>query len=168
MGRKVFLPLTQRFSDSLEKPTAAAMRERLGGRPSGHGSVDVGGRALTLGSFVALEGTGRIGVLLAVADASVDVYVDRGTVKRTLVTAIREHHGERSQELEDVAASIGVFGGLAEGQQVSVERSPGEIVTGTLVEKCRYGGIVELEDRSTLAVGFKKLWPSTTAASRPS
>lgn len=166
MARKVFLPLTQRMSDSIQKPTATVMRERLGGRVTSEPLLEVEGASVPLGGYVVI--TSRVGVLLAVSGDAVDVYVERGTVKRTLASEVRAHRGAAPAELGSVSESVVVFARLSEGQRVSVERSSGEVATGTLIEKCRYGAIVELDDRTLLAVGFRKVWPSTTEASTPS
>jgi hypothetical protein len=167
VGRKVFLPLTQRFADSVATPTVKQMRERLGGKFVSGARLERDGVVLPLGSFVAFEDSGRLGVLLSVGESSVDVYVDRGTVKRTLPASVGPHRGRPPAELEEVSASVALFARIAEGERVSVERSPGLVVEGTLVEKCRYGAIVELDgaERVTLAVGFRKIWPSDRASS---
>ncbi len=229
MVRKVFLHLSQSFSDSIEKPTAIAMRKRLGGRlsdalpalptallgeaspgdalpedalpgealpgdalpgdalpdnevPSVDASVFGVVEAPRLGSIVALRSPKgstspepteaaaalRLGVLLASSGGVADVYIDRGIVKRTSLSLVGRHDGPSSSDLALVAQSVLVFARLVEGQRVEIERAPGEVVKGTLVEKCRYGAIVELDDHALLGVGFRKVWPACESGSTPS
>ena len=180
MARKVFLPLSQRFSDRLEKPTAMAMRERLGGRLVSDAAVLGGARALPLGAIVALAGSseamvssdaatgGRLGVLLSLNGDVADVYVEHGIVKRTAAKLLAPHSGSSPADLALVAKSVLVFARLIEGQRVDIERGPGDVIAGTLLEKCRYGAIVELDDRALLGVGFRKISPTSTTGSPPS
>jgi hypothetical protein len=181
MTRKIFLPLTQQLSNSIDKPNAIAMRKRLGGRISSDAAIARSSGPIVLGAFVSIQSavdspvsepeiTKRVGVLLAITGQSVDVYLERGIVKRTAVEAVSAHEGEGPADLVAVAESVMVFARLHEGQRVEVERSPSDIPCATLVEKCRYGAIVELEDRSLLGVGFRKIWPKQTPSTpgRPS
>jgi hypothetical protein len=107
-------------------------------------------------------------VLLASSGGVADVYIDRGIVKRTSLSLVGRHDGPSSSDLALVAQSVLVFARLVEGQRVEIERAPGDVVKGTLVEKCRYGAIVELDDHALLGVGFRKVWPTCGPGSAPS
>ena len=63
-------------------------------------------------------------------------------------------------ELSTVANDARVFGSLAEGQRVRYEPDPGHFAEGTLIEKCRFGGLVLLEDGTLVGVGFRRIWPT--------
>jgi len=170
MGRKIFLPLSQRISDSIDKPNATSMRKRLGGRLVSETAISTPDGPLVLGSLVIVEGASnevptsessppRVGVLLAISGRVVDVYLERGLVKRTALDLLRPFFGTTPPELATASKSATVFARLSEGQRVEIERTPTEVVVATLVEKCRYGALVELDDRSLLGVGFRKIWP---------
>ena len=49
---------------------------------------------------------------------------------------------------------------LRTGQRITFQRRDGSVGEGTLVEKCRYGSLVGLEDGRVLAVSFRKLAPA--------
>lgn len=133
------------------------MRERLGGRQSSSSP-----RAGKLVSLLSAGGVPQVGVLLSDADDGCDVLFERGLVKRTASDTISPHEGKASEELVALASQARVFAGLAEGSRVLVEQE-GARTVGVLVEKCRWGGLVELADRKLLGVGFRRLWPAPRA-----
>jgi len=158
MARRVFLPLTDRLTKGDGPPSASAMRARLGGRLGAgpHGTTVAPGAIVS----VATGGDSyQVGVLLCVASDTVDVYLERGLVKRTQPDQISHHATEPTPELERVARDVRVFQALNEGQGVIVEGDDGLRVDGTLREKCRYGALVETSAGRLLAVGFRRLWP---------
>lgn len=152
MRRRLSLPLTSNLE--LRPPSPDQMRERLGGRLSASSP-----RAGKLVSLLSSGGVPQVGVLLSDAEDGCDVLFERGLVKRTASDAISPHEGEASEELVALASQARVFAGLGEGSQVLVEQE-GERTVGVLVEKCRWGALVELEDRKLLGVGFRRLWPA--------
>jgi hypothetical protein len=152
MRRRLSLPLTSNLE--LRPPSPDQMRERLGGRLSASSP-----RAGKLVSLLSSGGLPQVGVLLSDAEDGCDVLFERGLVKRTASDAISPHEGEASEELVALASQARVFAGLGEGSQVLVEQE-GERTVGVLVEKCRWGALVELEDRKLLGVGFRRLWPA--------
>lgn len=173
MARKVFLPMSARFRDSVATPTAIEMRNRLGGRVEGERGLVVEGVTIPLGAIVTIDGArgaARTGVLLTVADGSADVYLEAGMVKRVKSELVGPLRGSPPDDLGGISESAVVFGSLSEGQDVEIERPGGQIVRAVLVEKCRYGALVELADRSLLGVGFRKVWPArpSSASSAPS
>lgn len=158
MGRKLSLPVTQRFADSTTPPTIDGMRARLGGRLQGRpGGSFPPGTAVTVGNDA---GSGRVGILLVDDGGAVDVYLERGLVKRTAPAMVARYGGDVPEALAAVAEQARVFGSLAEGQRVHVEQGDTSGVAGVLREKCRYGGLVECDTGKMLGVGFRKLWPS--------
>ena len=159
-----------RFRDALATPTAIEMRKRLGGRVAGEPALITSEGPLPLGSVVVVDGARgapREGVLLTVVEGSADIYVEAGLVKRVKAELVMPSRGASPPALAGISESAVVFGSLVEGQEVEIERADGTIVRGTLVEKCRYGSLVELEDGSLLGVGFKKIWPAHAPSAGP-
>ena len=150
MGRRVSLPLNQSLFDMGGPPTLASMRKRLGGRVATGAALTTADGVVTVGSIVSIVGIaggeGRVGVLLAITDEAVDVYVAEGIVKRTRPDLLEVHRGKVPNELAGASESAAIFGRLNEADAV-------------LVERCRYGALVELPDRLILGVGFRKIWP---------
>lgn len=162
MGRKVFLPMTQRLTDALATPTVDAMRTRLGGR-----ITEETRSPLLAGSLVTLatpRGSERVGVIVASDEHTAHVYLERGIVKRTSTGSVSLHGGETPADLIPIARQARIFASLLEGQEVLVEREDKTTQTGVLREKCRYGALVEIEGGKVLGVGFAKLWPSAAAS----
>lgn len=164
MARKVFLSRGHRITDSSEPPTVESMRKRLGGR------VAEATGAFRVGSIVDVStatGGQRTGVVLAAATATVDVFLERGIVKRTEPSRVALHIGPPPDDLARVASQAGVFATLSEGQLVHVERGQGTSTRGVLREKCRYGALVETEGGTMLGVGFQRLWPAPSPSADP-
>jgi hypothetical protein len=152
MGRKVFLPMTQRLADSLETPTVDAMRTRLGGRTAPETSSP-----LLAGSVVVLTtaaGTERLGVVVASDERTAHVYLERGIVKRTSTESVSLHAGDTPAELAPISQQARIFASLVEGQDVLLEREDKRTQPGVLREKCRYGALVEVGEGKVLGVGF--------------
>jgi hypothetical protein len=149
--RRVSLPLTERLSSSLRTPTVDAMRKRLGGRST---------TAASAGRIVRIASTERLGVVLHDKDGISDVYTERGIVRRTANDEIVPAGGPPDEELSRVADDARVYAMLAEGQRVRYQTSASEMGEARLVEKCRYGALVERDDGAILGVGFRRLWPA--------
>lgn len=164
MSRKVFLSRGQQVLDSVAPPTVDSMRKRLGGR------VAATSGAFRVGSIVTVRtsaGGSRSGVVLCAAPTSVDVFLERGIVKRTEPASVTLHVGAPPADLAQVAAQASVFATLFEGQPVHIERGQGTNTRGVLREKCRYGALVEAEGGTMLGVGFQRLWPAPKPNSGP-
>ncbi len=157
MSRKVFLPRGQALADELAPPTVDAIRKRLGGRMTDPNGPFRGGAVVDVETA---SGGKRTGVVLCCGDATVDVLLDRGIVKRTAPSRVVPHPGATPEDLAGVAAQASVFASLTEGQPVHVERTRGETSRGVLREKCRYGALVEDEGGAMLGVGFQRIWPA--------
>lgn len=151
MSRKLSLPLTL---DARSKPTADAIRRRLGGRASTEAGAGEIVRVTTDG------GAERVGVVLFTRGEDLDVWTDHGVVRRA-----RRDHVEAatrdtavSKDLGAVASDARIFGGLAEGQRVRYQHDAG-LSEGVLVEKCRFGALLLRDDGVLLGVGFRRIWP---------
>jgi len=161
MDRKLSLPLTL---TAARLPTVDVVRKRLGGRAS---TEDGAGELVTM---ITERGLERLGVVLFVRGEELDVWTDGGVVRRARREALRPAPSTGSPLDDDarkrllaVAREAQGFAALAEGQQVNYhhERGVGE---GTLVEKCRFGGLVQRADGAVLAVGFRRLWAAKERA----
>lgn len=182
MVRKLSLPLLHLGrADRITAPAAApptvdAVRERLGGRASSEPGV---------GELVMLTtATGKAlpGVVLFRRGATVDVWVDapeaahsvhnetdlsvparsrshRGLVRRARLADIAPLRVPARESLGVVAADARVFAALSEGQRIRFQDG-GDLAEGTLIEKCRFGGLVQRDDGVILGVGFRRLWPA--------
>lgn len=144
------LELLERAGGKL--PSIDAARKRLGGR----GVSDAGA-----GRVVRVDGTlgEELGVVLFVAGERVDVFTERGYVRRLEAARAPAHGGAVDPTMQRIADDVRVFDRLREGERVRYERRGGEMSAGTLLEKCRYGALVLAEDGKIVAVGFRKLWP---------
>lgn len=148
MARRLFLPLAN--GNPGASPTVDAVRRRLGGRASTEPGA---------GDLVAVasdQGAARAGVVLFVQGDDLDVWLQGGVVRRTrrsrVVTA-----AEAGDDLLSIAHAARIFAALEEGQRVCYQHDEG-VGEGNLVEKCRFGGLVERGDGTVLGVGFRRLW----------
>jgi hypothetical protein len=158
MSRKLFLPLTP---TDARPPTVDLMRKRLGGRASTEPGA---GELVTL---VTAQGLSRIGVVLFVRGEDFDIWIDSGVVRRARRSTLRpldpldpaaatEGELARLRDLNAIARDAQSFAALVEGQRVYYQHEAG-IGEGTLIEKCRFGGLIERADRAVLGVGFRRL-----------
>lgn len=156
MVRKLFLPLT--LTDA-RPPTVDLVRKRLGGRASTEPGA---GELVTL---VTEQGLCRTGVVLFVRGEDFDIWIDSGVVRRARRATLRPlepasaSEGElaRRKDLHAVARDAQSFAALVEGQRVHYQHEAG-IGEGTLIEKCRFGGLIERADGTVFGVGFRRLW----------
>lgn len=158
MARRLTLPLTERLVSSLGTPTVDAIRKRLGGRSS---------TEPTAGRLVRIVATDRVGVVLHEREGILDVYTEKGFVRRTPIGEVAPAHAPAG-DLGGVATDARVFATLAEGQRVRYQTSESAMAEGKLVEKCRYGGLVERDDGAIVGVGFRRLWPAIDSRERSS
>ncbi|MFO0755327.1 MAG: hypothetical protein U0359_02475 [Byssovorax sp.] len=156
MSRKLSLPLT--LWDGLNRPTVDAVRKRLGGRAVTQPGV---GEPVCLRSEIGAE---RLGVVLFVREDELHVWLDGGVVRRTSRAATRAADGLLPPELSAVARDARLFAALEEGDRVAYddEHGPSE---GALVEKCRFGGLVQRADGVVVGVGFRKLHRASPSTS---
>ncbi|WP_437959615.1 hypothetical protein WME76_08135 [Sorangium sp. So ce119] len=185
MSRKLSLPLVKldklvRVAASASpKPTVDAVRERLGGRASTEPGV---GDLVTL---TTAAGKALPGVVLFRRGATVDIWIDatetqssvqdeqrrsllahattsRGVVHRAQHADTAPLRVPAPEALVAVASDARVFAALSEGQRIRFQDG-GDLAEGTLVEKCRFGGLVQRDDGVLLGVGFRRLWPAQPA-----
>jgi len=133
VARRVALPMS--FDPRM---TLARAREKLGGRVVSH---ERGGEIVRTGEHV--------GVVLWSDQAQCDVWIADDAVKRVACTDVES---ASSTELAHVAEDARAFAALEEGARVVFDGD----VTGKLVEKCRWGGLVARDDGRIFAVGFRR------------
>ena len=154
MARRISLPLAQDVSPSEDLPNVDSVRRKLGGRATS----DPGAGELVL----VLHGKRdeRVGVVLFVRGDEIAVWVGEGIVRRTRRADTVASPAAPPIELAGVANDARVFASLGEGKRVRYEPEPGRLGEGTLIEKCRFGGLVLREDGTIIGVGFRRLWPA--------
>lgn len=152
MSRRLFLPVAA--GDPNASPRVDAVRKRLGGRAS----TEPGAGDLV--ELAGEPGAARVGVVLFVSGDDLDVWLDGGVVRRT-----RRSKTVQAKAADDALLSIAeaarIFAALAEGQRVFYQHAGG-IGEGALIEKCRFGALVERGDGAVLGVGFRRLWAAGT------
>lgn len=151
-GLPVLNPVLAKLMESAAAPTVDKARSALGGR---------GATGPEAGTIVALPGgvLGRdVGVVVFASDTERDVWVGGGKLRRVPADRIESAtDGEVTAGLLTVAREARAFAALDEGQAVRFETRGGEVLTGTLVEKCRYGALVLDADQKVLAVSFRRI-----------
>ena len=147
MVRKLFLPLAP--EPSAKRPTVDAVRKRLGGRAATEQGA---------GEIVLLRGGlgERMGVVLFVRGDLLDVWLEGDQVRRVRRADLHPADGVVPATLHDVARAARAFADLHEGQRVGYQHQ-GVLAEGALVEKCRFGGLVERSDGTVVGVGFRRL-----------
>jgi hypothetical protein len=148
MGRKLFLPLA--LGAPAQRPTVDAVRKRLGGRASTEAGA---GEIVSLRS--AAGAGGRMGVVLFVRGEQLDVWLEGSVVQRVRRADASPADGLVLRDLHEVARDARVFADLHEGQRVCFQLE-GALAEGALVEKCRFGGLVERGDGTVIGVGFRR------------
>jgi hypothetical protein len=152
MVRRLFLPLAD--GDPAASPTVDAVRRRLGGRASTEPGA---------GELVAVardQGAARAGVVLFVHGDDLDVWLSGGVVRRTRRSRVVTT-AEADDDLLSIAHAARIFAALAEGQRVCYQHESG-VGEGDLIEKCRFGALIERGDGTVLGVGFRRLWSADT------
>jgi hypothetical protein len=152
VNRRVKLPVVE----PAEPPeaTAEVLRRSLGGPLA----ENEGGRA---GHAVELRTQpGRPLVVLLEEGEDVHVWVGQGRVRKVQRPALADHEGARPPELDAIARDIARFRALPEGAPVAflMTSPPGATGRGVLVERCRFGALVQSADGRLMAVGFRRLW----------
>ncbi|GAB5550000.1 MAG: hypothetical protein RID81_43210 [Sandaracinaceae bacterium] len=138
--------------ESGETPTLDDAREKLGGPWIGRQD---------LGAPVDIPGPDgrRIGVVIHATPTERDVWIGGGRIQRVALADTRPAGG-LVPDLDDIVDDAHVHASLRTGQRITFQRRDGSVGEGTLVEKCRYGSLVGLEDGRVLAVSFRKLAPA--------
>jgi hypothetical protein len=148
MSRRLFLPV----AESVERrPTVDVVRKRLGGRAS---TEEGAGEVV---AFRDERGLVRTGVVVFVRGADRDVWVPSDVVRRVRHDDLVPTDGIVPEDVSAVAKDAIAFARLHEGQRVSIQHQGG-LREGLLVEKCRFGALVELGDQTIVGVGFRRVW----------
>jgi hypothetical protein len=187
MVRKLSLPLFHLDPGSAlatpspgEKPTVDAVRRRLGGRATTEAGA---GELVTL---TTREGGELRGVILFARGEDVDVWIERGgsppparlpwvlgaappgapatsprsgVVHRTRRADVAPLRAPASKDLDAVAGDARAFAGLREGERIRFQ-TEGGLAEGLLIEKCRFGALVQRDDGTVVGVGFRRVWPA--------
>lgn len=170
MGKKFILPLFEGDRDRAEvakpakKPSLDDARARLGGSQRGRSSPPLG---VVPGRVVRIRANGgdttRMAVVVYASGTEIHALVDGVRLLRVKPETMEAFEGDAPIELARIAADAHVFHTLAEGQPVRYADDTNSLLTGKLVEKCRYGALIVRDDGTVVAVGFRKLWPATSA-----
>ncbi|MBS2013543.1 MAG: hypothetical protein JST00_11680 [Deltaproteobacteria bacterium] len=169
MGKKITLPVLDRERQTGErakaskKPSLDDARARLGGSQRGRSSPPLGvvpGRVVRIRST---GGTTRLAVVVYASANEIHALVDGVKLLRVKPETMELFEGDAPIELARIAADAHVFHALVEGQPVRYADDTNTLLTGKLVEKCRYGALIVRDDGTVVAVGFRKLWPATAA-----
>ncbi len=153
MARKLSLPMHGKLLDLVAPPTIDVVRTRLGGRAAGAAPI---GDVVRVG----VADPPRAGVVLARDHEAVDVFVIEGTVRRTRPDDVRPWLTEVPGALIAVARDARVFGELREGQAVRFAADSGVAEPGVLLERCRWGALVQRPDGVVVGVGFRRVVPA--------
>ena len=150
MSRKIALPVVIEPARS----SVDRVRKRLGGRASTESGA---GDVVT---FVSDGGVRQTGVLLFVCGDELDVYVRHNVVRRIRRTATTSVDAALAPSFVPIAESARAFARLTEGQRVCFAQGNNEF-EGILVEKCRFGALVETADGKIVGLGFQRLSPAS-------
>jgi hypothetical protein len=158
MGRKLALPV---LLPEPPMPSVDRIRKRLGGRASTEtGAGDVV-------TFTTDGGIHQTGVIIFVRGDELDVYVSDNLVRRIRRAAVKSTDAALAPALIRIAESARVFESLVEGQRVSFA-SDDRAHEGILVEKCRFGALVERSDGTIVGLGFQRIWGASDKTELPS
>lgn len=153
MGRKLALPV---LLPEAPAPSVDRVRKRLGGRASTEaGTGDIV-------SFTTDGGIHQTGVVVFIRGDELDVYVSDNLVRRIRRASTKPTDAALAPSFVRIAESARIFEGLAEGQRVRFT-SDGHAYEGILIEKCRFGALVERPDGKIIGLGFQRLWPASEA-----
>lgn len=139
-------------------PTVDEARASLGGRASSIDASTAGAGAIV--RIVEGPGQGARGVVVFASEHERDVWIGEGRMRRIAAERCAEIEGPAPAPLEPVAADAARFAALSEGERVRYLDRLGRTHAGTLVEKCRYGALIEADDARVLAVGFRRIAPA--------
>jgi hypothetical protein len=107
--------------------------------------------------------TARLAVIVHASATEIHALVDGVRLLRVKPETMEPFEGDAPIEIARIAADARVFHTLVEGQPVRYADDTNSLLAGKLVEKCRYGALIVRDDGTVVAVGFRKLWPATSA-----
>jgi len=149
MTRRFSLPIS--LGARSRPPTVDEVRKRLGGRAS----TDTGAGELV---YLSTErGIERVGVVLFARGDELDVCVESGVVRRIKRASTRPADTTVSEELLSMACDARAFAALRENQRVLYSHASGT-GEGVLVEKCRFGALIERSDGAVIGASFRRVF----------
>ena len=174
MGKNTKLPLLAdawgtQSSDSVKKakpdkkPSLDDARNRLGGRTTEETPGPPGIGPGSIVQVLANDATKHVAVVVFANSTEIHVLIDGTRLRRVPPAAVELSDEGTPSALAKIAADAHIFAGLAEGQPVRYADDIGGLLSGKLVEKCRYGALIVRDDGAVVAVGFRKLWPAASA-----
>ena len=183
MGKKTSLPLlpdawtgssgdrepgkgdrSEMKGESRKKPSLDDARNRLGGRTTDEEPAPPGMHPGRVVRVFANDGEEHVAVVVFANADEVHILIDGTRLRRVPPSAVHTYEGATPSSMSKIAADAHVFSHLTEGTKIRYADDKGGLLSGKLVEKCRYGALVVREDGAVIAVGFRKLWPATTSA----
>jgi len=174
VGKKIKLPLladawSTRASEPVnkpvpdKKPSLDDARNRLGGRTTDEPPAPPGIGPGSIVQVRANDDTKHVAVVVFANATEIHVLIEGTKLRRVPPEAVELNEGATPSSLSKIAADAHVFARLSEGQPVRYADDSGGLLGGKLVEKCRYGALIVRDDGAVVAVGFRKLWPATSA-----
>lgn len=177
MGKKISLPLlpdawagrnreqAQKAKGEVKakKPSLDDARNRLGGRTTHEEPAPPGIAPGRVVRVFANDGAEHVAVVVFANADEVHLLIDGTKLRRVPPKAVHTYEGEAPSSVSKIAADAHVFSRLAEGEKIRYADDSGGLLSGKLVEKCRYGALVVREDGAVVAVGFRKLWPAASS-----
>jgi hypothetical protein len=148
-----------------KKPSLDDARNRLGGRTTDEEPAPPGINPGRVVRVFANDGEEHVAVVVFANADEVHILIDGTRLRRVPPSAVHTYDGVTPSSMSKIAADAHVFSRLAEGEKIRYADDKGGLLSGKLVEKCRYGALVVREDGAVIAVGFRKLWPAATSSS---
>lgn len=131
------------------KPTLETMRQRLGGPRDEDGTPRP-----REGGFGAYKGDAVVVLHEDPRTGRVDLWLGAGRAVRANGDELSPLTEPAEAALQRVAADLRVYLALARDARVTFLTADGQIRRGKLIERCRFGGLVALDEGAVLGVGF--------------
>lgn len=139
------------------KPTLETMRQRLGG-PRDEDSAPRD-REGTLSTY---KGDTVVVLHEDPSSGRVDLWLGEGRAVRASALDLVPLTEPPAPALLRVAADLRVFLDLLPDSRVAFLTADGKIRHGKLIERCRFGGLVALDEGAVLGIGFARFLQGTT------
>ena len=150
---KRVLPLFDGLMVSARLGSAPHLEQARRGLGGGY-SVDVD--ASMIGRFV--RSTPHEGVVLHADGSTVDVMVSAGVVRRVAREGVvTVDDVELSPLRRRMADDVRRFAAMPTGRRARFMAETGAEAEGLLIEKCRYGALLALDDGRVVALGFSRM-----------
>jgi len=150
--------------EAKKKPSLDDARNRLGGRTTDEEPAPPGINPGRVVRVFANDGEEHVAVVVFANADEVHILIDGTRLRRVPPGEVHGYDGTTPSSMSKIAADAHVFSRLSEGERIRYADDKGGLLSGKLVEKCRYGALVVREDGAVIAVGFRKLWPATSGA----